>query len=623
MAWRGIAAVAWGVVSGLGLGCVGSDDTTASENATGGTTGSSAGGSSSGTIATETSSSSDGAADESTTGRSSTGAVTGRTEAGSSTGTPDPFCGDGIVDRDNDEECDDGDANSDTAACLPDCTVAQCGDGFVQEGVEECDDANDNNSDGCTDMCIVLESCGDSKVQPPEQCDDGDANADNAGCKSDCQLNVCGDGDRWFGREECDDGNEENNDTCTTLCAPPVCGDGFVQTVLAELCDDGDIADGDECNSDCFSAGLWTVTQDGPASNNDAARGVAIDGVNNIVVVGEVFDVVQGTDIWVRSYNGNGIVNWTQTYHAVSSDNAYGVAVAPNDDIYVAGSSFTPTAGRDIWLRRYSSDGTPGPIYTENGDADTHDVAYAIAVDPTGDLLVAGYVTTVTNGRDIWLRKYTTAGTPVWTRTISSPGTSQDEGHGVATDANGGVIVTGFLSVAGEARDIWVRKYDTSGDVEWTDTVSGTEGSNDEGNAAATDADNNVIVTGFIDNGAAGRDIWIRKYDPDGAQLWTRTFNAPQDGTDSGEDVSVDTDGNIVVAGSIFRGTQQDNVWLGKYDPDGEQLWTMEYNNSDAFLSDSGQGVAVDSEDNVAVVGFETRSDIGEARNIWIRYVLQ
>ncbi|MEM6989061.1 MAG: hypothetical protein AAF721_01145 [Myxococcota bacterium] len=616
MDWRGMAAV--GIVTAIG-GCTSGDDvfvdggSTASSSSTGDSAldASSSGGSSSG-------SSSDGAVLDGTSsggGSSSSGAQDG------SSGDPDPFCGDGRIN--GIEECDDGEDNAETAACKPDCIEARCGDGLVHEGVEECDDANDINNDGCTDECIILESCGDEIVQPPEECDHGPENADNAECKTNCQFNVCGDGDVFNGTETCDDGNGENNDKCTELCEPPECGDGFVQSVIGELCDDGDVADGDECNSDCFSAGLWTVTHNAPANNNDSAFAAAIDSVNNVIVVGEVFDVVEGTNSWVRSYNGNGQINWTQTYHNVTTDRAHGVVVAPNDDIYVAGSTFTNTDGRDIWIRQFDPDGTPGPIFTENGDDDDHDEAFGIAMDPAGDLLVAGYTTTMANGRDIWVRKYTIAGGVEWTRIVSSAGTSLDEGHGVAVDTGGNVVVTGFLTVPGENRDIWVRKYDGDGGELWTDTVSGAAGSNDEGNGIATDGDDNVVVTGFINDGATGRDIWIRKYNAAGVEQWTETFNAPQDDTDAGEDVGVDTDGNIIAVGTIFRGVQQDNVWAGKYDPDGELLWTMEYNNPDAFLSDAGRGVAVDSEDNIAIVGFETRSDIMEGRNIWIRYVLQ
>jgi hypothetical protein len=57
-------------------------------------------------------------------------------------------CGDGYVDRE--EECDDGQGNSDTEpdACRSDCTLARCGDGVVDTG-ELCDDGV-HTGDYCT-----------------------------------------------------------------------------------------------------------------------------------------------------------------------------------------------------------------------------------------------------------------------------------------------------------------------------------------------------------------------------------------------------------------------------------------------------------------------------------------
>jgi cysteine-rich repeat protein len=61
-------------------------------------------------------------------------------------------CGDGEVT--GDEECDEGDSNSDSTAdaCRTDCTEANCGDAVTDSG-EECDDGNAINGDGCETDC--------------------------------------------------------------------------------------------------------------------------------------------------------------------------------------------------------------------------------------------------------------------------------------------------------------------------------------------------------------------------------------------------------------------------------------------------------------------------------------
>jgi hypothetical protein len=127
-----------------------------------------------------------------------------------------PYCGDGILQRaicgtypgctsypGANEQCDNGEAsNNDFAGtygvtCRTDCRPARCGDGIVDfDSGEECDDGALNNNtdpDACRTNC-KLPKCGDGVVDAGEECDYGEYNNNNGECKEDCTLNVCGDG---------------------------------------------------------------------------------------------------------------------------------------------------------------------------------------------------------------------------------------------------------------------------------------------------------------------------------------------------------------------------------------------------------------------------------------------
>ena len=77
-------------------------------------------------------------------------------------------CGDGAVE--DFEECDDGEANSDTSAdaCRTDCTLPACGDG-VTDGGETCDDGATWGGDGCTPSCQAEQGRGE--VEPNDTSD--------------------------------------------------------------------------------------------------------------------------------------------------------------------------------------------------------------------------------------------------------------------------------------------------------------------------------------------------------------------------------------------------------------------------------------------------------------------
>lgn len=212
----------------------------------------------------------------------------------------EPVCGNGRVETG--EECDDGiDVNNDETAdtCRTDCTNPACGDGVVDtERGETCDDANLENGDGCTDACAV-EFCGDSVVNNngSEDCDDGELNADEPdACRTNCALPLCADGivDPGNG-EECDDANTVDEDGCTGDCILEFCGDEIVQAGLGEECDLGNQLGGnsdtvpDGCRTTCVEAfcGDGVIDPSNDESCDDGNTNNADGCTNNCTICGD------------------------------------------------------------------------------------------------------------------------------------------------------------------------------------------------------------------------------------------------------------------------------------------------------------------------------------------------
>ena len=188
-----------------------------------------------------------------TGGSGGTTATTTTTSGGTggTTTTPNVNCGNNKLDAG--EECDDGDANSNTGACTLACKNAVCGDGFVKDGGdEECDDGKANSDTAaCTKACKKA-TCGDGLLHAGmEQCDEGSNNSDTGACTTKCTAWTCGDGFVYPAQETCDDGNTANDDGCDSTCHTK-CGDGIVYPVV-ETCEDGNTLNGDGCSQDCKS----------------------------------------------------------------------------------------------------------------------------------------------------------------------------------------------------------------------------------------------------------------------------------------------------------------------------------------------------------------------------------
>jgi cysteine-rich repeat protein len=66
------------------------------------------------------------------------------------------FCGDGVVEPDLGERCDDGVNGGGYGECAPGCVLGPyCGDGVVQGAYEQCDDGNNVAGDGCSPDCLT------------------------------------------------------------------------------------------------------------------------------------------------------------------------------------------------------------------------------------------------------------------------------------------------------------------------------------------------------------------------------------------------------------------------------------------------------------------------------------
>ncbi len=218
--------------------------------------------------------------------------------------------------------------------------------------------------------------------------------------------------------------------------------------------------------------------------------------------------------------------------------------------------------GDAIWTRTY------------NGTADDYDVGLDIAADGSGNVYVTGYETDIVGGINIWVRKYDSDGNEVWTRIHNGTADDWDGGSGIAVDRNGTIYITGWEKVTGQGFNIWVRKYDSNGNEIWTKTYNGEANDDDRGGGIVVNGSGNVYVTGSEYVNGQNGNIWVRKYDPSGKELWTKTYNGTYNGYDEGSDIAVDGSDNVYVIGYESVTEEENNIWVRKYDSAGKELWT-------------------------------------------------
>jgi len=311
-------------------------------------------------------------------------------------------------------------------------------------------------------------------------------------------------------------------------------------------------------------------------------------------------------------------VEWIRQFGSPEQDTAPGVAADAGGNAYLAGDApgalpgQTPVGSTDAYVRKYDSRGNE--IWTRQFGVDREAVyGEGLAVGPSGNVFIAGNIMGTFPGevnygrRDGFLRKYDPDGTEIWTRQFGTD--RYDRVLGTAASSDGAVYVVGKThgAMPGQTRvgqgDVFICKFDSSGSLIWVRQF-GTA-LMDVARAVGVDSDGNAYVAGVLEENGGWGEFILRKYDPAGAEIWTRRFCAAPN-TCWATAVAVDADGNPHIAGGV-RGTLpgqtrtgSQDAFVRKYDPDGTEVWTRQFG---AGIGTHSEAVAVDLSGYVWVSG--------------------
>ncbi len=284
------------------------------------------------------------------------------------------------------------------------------------------------------------------------------------------------------------------------------------------------------------------------------------------------------------------------------------------------------------------------------GGANHGDVGKNIAVDANGNsyitgnfespFLTFGNITLVnadTTGffqPDFFIAKYDSSGNVIWAK--SAGGIKYDVGTGIAVDINGNSYAVGFF--AGNAitlgsttltnvhpdgfyQDIFIVKYDPSGNMIWAKQIGGF--SQDFSSGITADVNGNSYITGYTygDTLIAGNDtllniggspaVFIIKLDALGNVVWAR--GAQGTVANTGTSVKSYVNGDVLFIGNfssdsisfdsitlLNQNTGNSNIFIVKYDSSGNVIFSKTAGGNG---SPSCTGIAIDTSGNLFITG--------------------
>jgi uncharacterized delta-60 repeat protein len=244
---------------------------------------------------------------------------------------------------------------------------------------------------------------------------------------------------------------------------------------------------------------LWTNRYNGPGNGNDYAQAIAVDSGSNAIVTGYSVGSLAAYEYATIKYSSAGVPLWTNIYSGSGNSLATAIALDTNDNVFVTGYSTGVGSGYDYATIKYNGQGLPLWTNRYNGTGNGADDAAAIAVDSSGNVIVAGVSFGVggTFDYDYATIKYSNVGLPLWTNRYNGPGSNRDFATKVAVDSNGNAFVTGYSTSVNGDYDYLTLGYSSMGMPLWTNRYTGPGNYADVATAIAVDSGGGVLVTGY------------------------------------------------------------------------------------------------------------------------------
>ena len=330
---------------------------------------------------------------------------------------------------------------------------------------------------------------------------------------------------------------------------------------------------------------LWVKGAGG--TGNDYGLSIITDVTGNVYLTGwyNSPSITFGTftlsnaafaDMYIVKYDASGNLIWANDAGGIGNDYGASIALDATGNVYVTGYFGSPTLTfgsttlnslglTDMFIVKYDASGNV--LWANNAGGTANDYGLSTNTDMDGNVFVTGTflsssfsaeTTSLTNAgnTDVFVVKYNSSGALLWAKGFG--GTAGDFGAISTTDMAGNLYVTGnyespFISFGAVTitnagnQDIYIVKYDPSGNVLWAKSEGNTDG--DFGNSITRDGLDNIYVIGWYNslaitfgattlNNTGAHDMFITKYDASGNVIWAKNAGGTDD--DFGANITID-----------------------------------------------------------------------------------
>jgi uncharacterized delta-60 repeat protein len=327
---------------------------------------------------------------------------------------------------------------------------------------------------------------------------------------------------------------------------------------------------------------VWARTYNGSGNADDRGNAITLDAAGNVYVTGYASVLEHGLDIVTIKYTSDGNQQWAVSYNGTGNaeDKAFGIAVDAVGNVYVTGYAAATGGNINAVTIKYSPTGSQLWLKLYNGPDNLMEKAFGIAVDAANNIYVAGYSESNAGQEDMIVLKYNSStGQLMWNRRYDGSKHRDDEATCIAVDASGNIYIAGFITAGNNNTNAVLLKYNSSGSLVWDRTYNDGGHSEDKAFGIAIDAVNgSIYVTG--QGGDHNTDYLTIKYNPNGGRQWVSSYDGTGHGDDVANSIALLANGNVVVTGKSWGVNNNDDFATVKYNAQNgheQQVWRYSF----------------------------------------------
>ena len=273
----------------------------------------------------------------------------------------------------------------------------------------------------------------------------------------------------------------------------------------------------------------------------------------------------------------SGQINWYNTFgDSLEADDGWAI-----DNTLDGGYILAGMAQYEATLIKIDNEGNE--IWSQIYQKGVDDCLKSVKQTSDGGYIAAGYFSDSTSWDYVaWIIKTDASGTIQWDQSYSTNNRG-NQAEDVIETSDGGFVYTGNRNNNGDNAKALLRKYSSDGTLLWSEQFSSSN--YNEGISLIETSDNNLVFVGFSGTSHGAYKHFMVKTDANGIEIWKKRFG---DNTQQSLNAVCEApDGGYVATGYC---NNYDNLYIVKYNIEGNQVWEKSYDASESDDWDTDHG---------------------------------